>query len=151
MLELNDTQQGVVSLLFKFCDDQGLPLLDIKDFRKALQFISNEGKDDIEKDYGRVSSASVGAIMRKLIEIEEQGADVFFGERSFDVDDLLRINGEGFGYINILRVNDIQSKPKLFSTFMLCLLAEIYASFPEQGDSDLPELVIFIDEATSDF
>jgi DNA helicase HerA-like ATPase len=147
ILDLNDTQGGVVALLFKYCDDKKWPLLDIKYFRKSLQYISNDGREDIEKEYGRVSSASVGAIMRKLIEIEEQGADLFFGERSFDVDDLLRNDEKGLGVINILRLDDIQSKPKLFSTFMLCLLAEIYQSFPEKGDTDKPELVIFIDEA----
>ncbi|MBR9859260.1 DUF853 family protein [bacterium] len=147
ILELNDTQSGIVSIVFKYCDDEKLPLLDIKDFRKVLQYISNEGKDDIEKDYGRVSSASVGAIMRSLIRIEEQGADLFFGERSFEVDDLMRKDKDGLGYINILRLDDIQNKPQLFSTFMLCLLAEIYNKLPEQGDSDKPELVIFIDEA----
>lgn len=147
ILEINDTQSGLVSLIFKYCDDQKLPLLDIKDFRKTLQYISNEGKEAIEKEYGLISTSSVGAIMRKLIEIEEQGADLFFGEKSFDVDDLLRLDDNGRGYINILRLDDIQGKPKLFSTFMLCLLAEIYQSFPERGDADQPELVIFIDEA----
>ena len=147
ILELNETQSGIVSIVFKYCDDKKLPLLDIKDFRKVLQYISKEGKEEVEEQYGRVSPASVGAIMRSLITIEEQGADLFFGERSFDVDDLLRINDQGMGYINILRLDDIQSKPRLFSTFMLCLLAEIYESFPEQGDSDRPELVLFIDEA----
>ncbi|PCJ64809.1 MAG: ATPase [Bacteroidetes bacterium] len=147
ILELNNVQSGIVSIIFKYCDDQGLPLLDIKDFRKVLQYVSGDGKDAIEADYGRVSPSSVGAIMRALITIEEQGADRFFGETSFDVDDLLRIDKNGMGYINILRLDDIQSKPKLFSTFMLCLLAEIYATFPEQGDSGRPELVIFIDEA----
>lgn len=147
ILELNDTQGGLVSLIFKYCDDKKLPLLDIKDFRKTLQFISNEGKDEIEKEYGLISTSSVGAVMRKLIEIEEQGADLFFGERSFDVDDLVRLDEKGRGYINILRLDDIQGQPKLFSTFMLCLLAEIYQSFPERGDADRPELVLFIDEA----
>ncbi|MFY0644739.1 MAG: DUF853 family protein [Bacteroidia bacterium] len=147
ILELNETQSGIVSIVFKYCDDKKLPLLDIKDFRKVLQYISKEGKEEVEDEYGRVSAASVGAIMRSLITIEEQGADLFFGEKSFDVDDLLRVDDEGMGYINILRLDDIQSKPRLFSTFMLCLLAEIYASFPEQGDSDRPELVMFIDEA----
>jgi DNA helicase HerA-like ATPase len=147
ILELNDTQSGIISIVFKYCDDHKLPLLDIKDFRKVLQWISNEGKEEIEKNYGLVSPSSVGAIMRALITIEEQGADVFFGEKSFDVDDLCRIDNNGFGYINILRLDDIQSKPKLFSTFMLCLLAEIYSTFPEQGDTGRPELVIFIDEA----
>ncbi len=147
ILDLNDTQGGVVSLIFKYCDDNKWPLLDIKDFRKTLQYVANEGKEAIEKEYGLVSAASVGAIMRKLIEIEEQGADIFFGERSFDVDDLLQIDENGRGYINILRLDDIQANPKLFSTFMLCLLAEIYYSFPEKGDADKPELVLFIDEA----
>ncbi|HAY88357.1 MAG TPA: ATPase, partial [Bacteroidetes bacterium] len=147
ILELNDLQSGIVSIIFKYCDDKGLPLLDIKDFRKVLQYISNDGKEEIEEHYGRVSPSSIGAIMRALITIEEQGADVFFGETSFDVDDLTRIDENGMGYINILRLDDIQSKPKLFSTFMLCLLAEIYSTFPEQGDSGRPELVIFIDEA----
>lgn len=147
ILELNDVQSGIISIVFKYCDDKKLPLLDIKDLRRVLQWIGKDGKEEIENDYGRVSPSSVGAIMRALITIEEQGADVFFGERSFDVDDLLRVNDEGMGYINILRLDDIQSKPKLFSTFMLCLLAEIYNMFPEQGDSGRPELVIFIDEA----
>ena len=105
-----------------------------------------KGKSEIEKEYGRISGASVGAIMRKIVEIEEQGADMFFGEPSFNVDDLLR-QRKGNGYINILRLVDIQGKPKMFSTFMLCLLAEIYEAFPEQGDRDAPELVIFVDEA----
>lgn len=147
ILELNDVQSGIVSIIFKYCDDKGLPLLDIKDFSKVLQYIGSEGKKEIEENYGRVSPSSVGAIMRALITIEEQGADVFFGETSFDVDDLLRVDKDGKGYINILRLDDIQSKPKLFSTFMLCLMAEIYETFPEQGDSGRPELVIFIDEA----
>ena len=146
ILELNDTQSGVVSLIFKYCDDHQLPLLDLKDFRLALRYLSNEGKSEIEKEYGRISGASVGAIMRKIIEIEEQGADLFFGEPSFDVYDLLR-QKKGNGYINILRLLDIQGRPKMFSTFMLCLLAEIYESFPEKGDQEAPELVIFIDEA----
>ncbi len=147
ILELNDTQSGVVAVAFKYCDDHGLPLLDVKDFRKILQYIGNEGKAEIEENYGYVSSSSIGAIMRSLLQIEEQGADIFFGEKSFDIDDFMRVDKNGMGYINILRLDDIQSKPKLFSTFMLCLLAEIYESLPEQGDSDLPELVMFIDEA----
>jgi DNA helicase HerA-like ATPase len=147
MLELNDTQAGVVSLVFKYADDNKLALLDIKDFRKTLQYLSNEGKEATEKEYGLISSSSVGAILRNLIALEEQGADNFFGEPSFDVDDLMRLDENGYGYINILRLTDIQGKPKLFSTFMLSLLAEIYASLPEKGDIEQPELVIFIDEA----
>jgi DNA helicase HerA-like ATPase len=147
ILELNDTQSGILSIIFKFCDDKNLPLLDIKDLRKVLQFISREGREEIESNYGMVSASSTGAILRKLLEVEEQGADKFFGEKSFDVEDLLRLDQDGMGYINILRLTDIQSKPKLFSTFMLCLLAEVYEKFPEQGDVLQPELVIFIDEA----
>lgn len=147
ILDLNDTQSGVMSLIFKYCDDHQLPLLDLKDLKKVIQFITNEGKDDIEKEYGRVSTASTGAILRKLIELEQQDADLFFGETSFDIKDLMRIDENGKAFVNVLRLNDIQDKPKLFSTFMLCLLAEVYNNMPEQGDSGQPELVIFIDEA----
>jgi DNA helicase HerA-like ATPase len=146
ILDLNDTQSGVVSLVFKYCDDHQLPLLDLKDLRAVLRYLSNEGKAEIEKEYGRISSASVGAILRKIVEIEEQGADLFFGEPSFSVFDLLH-QRNGKGCLNILRLLDIQDRPKMFSTFMLSLLAEIYESYPEQGDADTPELVIFIDEA----
>lgn len=147
MLELNDTQSGVVSLVFKYADDRKLPLLDIKDFRKTLQYLTNEGKEEVEKEYGLISTSSTGAILRNLIALEEQGADKFFGEPSFDIDDLMRLDENGYGYINILRLTDIQGKPRLFSTFMLCLLAEIYEGLPEKGDVEQPELVIFIDEA----
>lgn len=147
ILDLNDTQQGLVSLAFKYCDDRGLPLLDVKDFRAVLQHISGDGKEEVQKEYGLISSSTVGTILRKLLELEQQDADVFFGEKSFDVEDLVRLDENGRGYINILRLVDIQSKPKLFSTFMLCMLAEIYEKFPERGDVDQPELVIFIDEA----
>lgn len=146
ILELNDTQGSILSLIFKYCDDNALPLLDIKDLRKMLQFVSDEGKDKIEKEYGQVSPASVNVIIRKLIEIEQQGAEAFFGERSFDAEDLLKTR-DGKGIVHIVRLVDIQGKPRLFSTFMLCLLAEIYAKFPEVGDPEKPKLVIFIDEA----
>jgi DNA helicase HerA-like ATPase len=147
MLELNDTQQGTVSLVFKFCDDRQLPLLDIKDFRSVLQYISGDGKAEVQQQYGLVSSSTIGTIMRKLLELEQQGAEEFFCERSFDVDDLVRLDANGRGTINILRLVDVQTKPKLFSTFMLALLAEIYEKFPERGDADQPELILFIDEA----
>jgi DNA helicase HerA-like ATPase len=147
ILELNDTQQGIVSVIFKFCDDNQLALLDLKDMKKALQYVTGEGKDAIQEEYGRISTSSVGTIMRKIIELEQQGAEVFFGERSFDVDDLCRVNEDGKGLVSILRLTDIQDKPKLFSTFMLQILAEIYANFPEEGDLDRPKLAIFIDEA----
>jgi DNA helicase HerA-like ATPase len=122
-------------------------LLDLKDFKKILQYATGEGKTVFQEAYGRISTASTGAILRKIIEIEQQGGDLFFGETSFDTQDLLRIDDNGRGYINIIRLTDIQDRPKLFSTFMLSLLAEIYSTFPEQGDSGRPELVMFIDEA----
>jgi len=147
ILELNDTQASFVSLLFKYCDDAQLPVLDLKDFKRVLQFISNEGKSEIEKEYGKISTRSVGTILRKVIELEQQGAEIFFGEKSFEVDDLTRIDDKGRGIISIIRLVDLQDKPKLFSTFMLSLLAEIYSSFPEEGDVAQPKLVIFIDEA----
>lgn len=147
ILDLTPTQEGIVAVVFKYCDDNKLPLLDLKDFKKVLQYSTGEGKKEFAKDYGRISTSSTGTILRKIIELEQQGAEQFFGEKSFEVDDLTRINENGKGYINIIRLTDIQDRPKLFSTFMLSLLAEIYSTFPEQGDSDRPELVIFIDEA----
>jgi len=147
ILELNDTQASFVSLIFKYCDDTQLPLLDLKDFKRVLQFISNEGKAEIEKHYGSISTTSIGTILRKVIELEQQGADKFFGEKSFEVDDLVRVDEQGRGIISIIRLVDLQDRPKLFSTFMLSLLAEIYSSFPEEGDVAQPKLVIFIDEA----
>ncbi|MDH3699036.1 MAG: DUF853 domain-containing protein [Flavobacteriaceae bacterium] len=147
ILDLSTTQEGIVAVVFKYCDDNKLPLLDLKDFKKVLQYATGEGKKEFSKDYGRISTSSTGTILRKVIEMEQQGADLFFGETSFDVDDLTRIDEEGRGVINIIRLTDIQDRPKLFSTFMLSLLAEIYSTFPEQGDSDRPELVFFIDEA----
>jgi uncharacterized protein len=147
ILDLNDTQGGVVALIFKYCDDNKLPLLDLKDFIKVLQYIGDEGKEEIEKLYGKISTTSTGTILRKVIELQQQGADIFFGEKSFEVDDLMRINDKGQGMINILRVMDIQDRPKLFSTFMLQMLAELYASSPEEGDLDKPKLILIIDEA----
>ncbi len=147
ILGLNDTQGGFVAMIFKYCDDNKLPLLDLKDFIKVLQFVSDEGKEELEKTYGKISTTSTGTILRKVIELQQQGADVFFGEKSFEVDDLMRISDDGRGMISIVRVTDLQDRPKLFSTFMLQLLAELYATCPEEGDLDKPKLVIFIDEA----
>ena len=147
ILELNDIQGGVVAMIFKYCDDSQLPLLDLKDFIKVLQYIGDEGKAELEKTYGKISTTSTGTILRKVIELQQQGADIFFGEKSFEVDDLMRISDDGRGMISVLRVTDLQDKPKLFSTFMLQMLAELYASCPEEGDLDKPKLVIFIDEA----
>ena len=147
ILGLNETQSGMISLIFKYCDDNQLPLLDLKDMKKVLQYLGDEGKADLVKEYGTLSSASVGTIMRKIIELEQQGADIFFGETSFDVGDLCRTDRDGRGIISILRLTDIQDKPKLFSTVILQLLAEIYATFPEEGDLDKPKFCLFIDEA----
>ena len=147
ILELSDVQSGIMAILFQYCDDNNLPLLDLKDFKKVLQYATQEGKSALERDYGRISSSSTGSILRKIVALEQQGGELFFGERSFEVSDLARIDDDGRGVISILRLTDIQDKSKLFSTFMLQLLAEIYSTFPEQGDSDRPELVLFIDEA----
>ena len=147
ILGLNDTQGGVVAMIFKYCDDNKLPLLDLKDFIKVLQYVGNEGKAELQKSYGNISTTSTGTILRKVIELQQQGADLFFGEKSFEVEDLMRINNEGRGMISVLRVTDIQDKPKLFSTFMLQMLAELYSVCPEVGDMDKPKLIIFIDEA----
>jgi len=147
ILDATEAQEGIVAIVFKYCDDHKMPLLDLKDFRKTLQYLSKEGKEEVTEEYGYISPSSVGSILRKLIELESQGAENFFGERSYDVEDLVRKDKNGKGYINILRLTDIQDKPKLFSTFMLCLLAEVYEKFPEEGDMEKPKLVIFIDEA----
>lgn len=147
ILGLNETQEGVVSMLFKYCDDHAMPLLDLRDFAKLLQFASNEGKKELEAEYGKISTASTGTILRKIIELQQQGADLFFGEPSFDVEDLMRLSADGRGMINMLRVTDMQNRPKLFSTFMLGLLAELYANLPEEGDLEIPKLILFIDEA----
>ncbi len=147
ILELNDVQGGIVAIIFKFADDNNLPLLDLKDFKRLLQYSTNEGQEAIEKLYGKISEASTGTILRKVIELETQGAEIFFGEKSFEVSDLVRTDQQGRGIISIVRLTDIQDKPKLFSTFMLQMLAEIYNSFPEAGDLDKPKLCVFIDEA----
>ncbi|MBN2157227.1 MAG: DUF853 family protein [Candidatus Lokiarchaeota archaeon] len=147
ILDLNTTQASILSTIFKYCDDNKMALLDLKDIKKVIQFITDEGKEDFESEYGKISASSTGVILRKIIELEQQDADLFFGEISFDIDDLMRADRKGNGYINIIRLDDIQDKPKLFSTFMLCLLAEVYDQMPEKGDAEKPELVIFIDEA----
>ncbi len=147
ILDLNDVQAGIMSIIFKYCDDNKLGLIDLKDIRKVIQYLTGEGKEELEKEYGAMSASSTGVMLRKIIELEQQGADRFFGEESFDVKDLMRRDQNGNGYINIIRLTDIQDKPKLFSTFMLSLLAEVYSTMPEKGDVAKPELVIFIDEA----
>lgn len=147
ILGLNDTQAGLVAMIFKYCDDNKWPLLDLKDFIKVLQYVGNEGRAEIEKDYGKIATTTTGTILRKVVELQQQKADIFFGERSFEVEDLMKISDDGRGMINVLRVTDLQDRPKLFSTFMLQMLAELYAISPEEGDLDKPKLVMFIDEA----
>lgn len=147
ILGLNDTQEGIMAMIFKYCDDHQLPLLDLKDLVRVLQYMNNEGKEEIKAAYGNISGQSTGTILRKIIELQQQKADVFFGEKSFEVDDLMRISDDGRGIISVVRVADLQDRPKLFSTFMLQLLAELYASLPEAGDLEKPKLVLFLDEA----
>lgn len=147
ILSLNNTQTGLLTVLFKYCDDNDYPLLDLKDLRKTLQYFTGEGKEKVQEEYGQISSASINTIMRKVIELEQQGAEKFFGEKSFDVNDFMFTNSKGLGQVSVIRLADIQNRPKLFSTFMLGLLAELYESLPEVGDADKPKLCLFIDEA----
>lgn len=147
ILDLNETQSSLMAVIFKYADDQQLPLVGLKDLVKLLQYVSGEGKAEIEQSYGKLSTASTGTILRKVIELQGQGADLFFDEPSFEVADLMRTTADGKGMLSILRVTDLQDRPKLFSTFMLQLLDELYASSPEQGDLEQPRLVLFIDEA----
>lgn len=146
MLELNENQEGVVTVVFKYCQDKNLPLIDLKDFRAVLQHLMQVDSKELSA-YGAISSASVGVILRELLGLEQQGGDLLFGSPSFEVQDLLKKDANGKAAINILRLCDVQDKPKLFSTFMLGLLAEVYAKFPEVGDKAKPKLVIVIDEA----
>ena len=148
ILGLNDTQTGIFSVLFKYCDDNDLKLVDLSDIKEVLKFaMSEEGNAALESEYGKISSASIGVMLREIAALEEQGASKFFGETSFDVNDLLKTDRYGKGMIHILRVMDIQNKPKFFATFMMQLLAEIYENMPEEGDLEKPKFVMFIDEA----
>jgi len=147
VLALNETQTSVLSLVFKFCDDQGMPLLDFADLRSVLQYLdSDEGKPAL-KEYGGMSSASVGVLLRKMVELEGQGAEAFFGEPEFDVRDLLHCTSDGRGVVTCLELADVQDKPRLFSTFMMWMLAELFHQLPEAGDLPKPKLVFFFDEA----
>lgn len=148
ILDLNETQSSIMSIIFKYCDDKGLPLIDLKDLKKVIQYVSedDDGKQEMNSNYGRISPVSLGAILRKIVALEQEGAERFFGEPSFEIDDLL-LKRDGRGVCSIIRLIDIQSKPNLFSTFMLSLLAEIYDTLPEVGDLDKPKLILFIEEA----
>jgi DNA helicase HerA-like ATPase len=143
---LNATQQGVLTLAFKIADDHGLLILDLKDLRALLQFVGDHAKE-FRTSYGNISAASIGAIQRALLEIEQQGGEAFFGEPMLDIDDLLQTAGEGRGVVNILAAEELIHLPKLYTTFLLWLLSELFERLPEVGDADKPVLVFFFDEA----
>lgn len=147
VLELNEVQSGVLMILFKYADDKELPIVDLNDLKKVLNYLSEgAGAAEIKNDYGKISSATASTILRKIVAIEQQGVDQLFGEKSFDIDDLFQ-KVDGRGVISLLNVSDMQSQPAVFSTFMLALLAEIYQALPEAGDLDKPKLIFFLDEA----
>ncbi|MEP6639137.1 MAG: helicase HerA-like domain-containing protein, partial [Chloroflexota bacterium] len=147
VLNLNDTQTSILALVFKYCDDNDLPLLDLKDLVATLKYLSSDEGKPILADYGGMSSASVGVLLRSIVVLEQEGADVFFGEPEFEVEDLLRTTPEGEGVISILELSDVMNQPRLFSTFMLWMLAQLYEKLPEAGDLPKPKLCFFFDEA----
>ncbi len=146
VLGLNETQSSVLSMVFKYCDDKGLLLLDFPDLRAVLQYLTEDGASEL-KGYGGMSQATVGVLLRDMIELEQQGAESFFGEPAFDLDDLLQVERDGRGLVTVLELQDVQQRPALFSTFMLWMLATLYNELPEVGDIDKPKLVFFFDEA----
>ncbi len=146
VLDLNETQTAVLTLAFHFCDDRDLPLLDLSDLRTALRFLTSDEGASARDEYGGVSNASVGVVLRSLLSLEEAGVGAFFGEPAFDVADLMRTD-DGRGVVSLLEISDVVDKPRLFSTFMLWLLARVYATLPEIGDPDKPILAFFFDEA----
>ncbi len=147
ILDLNDTQTGVLNILFKYADDKNLAVVDFNDLKKVLQYLTDgPGAAEIKNDYGKISSATSSTILRKIVSLEQQGVHQIFGEPSFEVEDLLE-KVDGKGVITLLNVSDIQGQPAVFSTFMLALLAELYQRLPEAGDLDKPKLIFFLDEA----
>ncbi|WP_061937975.1 helicase HerA-like C-terminal domain-containing protein [Collimonas pratensis] len=146
MLNLNDTQQGVLQLVFKIADDNGLLLLDLKDLRAMLQHVGDNAAS-FQTEYGNISAASIGAIQRGLIGIGEQGGEQFFGEPMLNIDDLIQTDGNGKGVVNILAADKLMNAPRLYSTFLLWMLSELFEHLPEVGDLDQPKLVFFFDEA----
>jgi DNA helicase HerA-like ATPase len=146
VLGLNETQSSVLTLVFKYCDDKGLLLLDLSDLRAALRYLSEEGAAEL-KEYGGMSKQTVGVLLRELVELEAQDAERFFGEPEFDLDDLLKTAPDGRGIVSVLELQDVQETPALFSTFMLWMLATLYHTLPEMGDVEKPKLVFFFDEA----
>jgi hypothetical protein len=147
VLDLNETQTSILSLVFRYCDDQHLPLLDLADLRTTLKFLGSDDGKAVLEDLGGISPASLGVILRAIVTIEEEGADIFFGEPEFDVNELLRTSLDGRGVVTLLEVADVMDKPRLFSTFVLWMLAQLYESLPEVGDLPKPKLAFFFDEA----
>ncbi|ABB75288.1 helicase HerA-like C-terminal domain-containing protein [Nitrosospira multiformis] len=146
LFNLNETQQGVLTLVFKIADDNGLLLLDVKDLRALLQFVGDKAKD-FTVQYGNISAASIGAIQRSLLQIEQQGGDILFGEPMLDIHDLMQVDSRGRGMINILAADKLLNAPKLYSTFLLWILSELFEHLPEIGDPEKPKLIFFFDEA----
>lgn len=146
LLDLNETQAGVLSLVFKIADDKGYLLLDLKDMRAMLQYVGDNAQT-FQTEYGQVSGTSIGAIQRGLLELESQGGDKFFGEPALDLNDLIRVDGSGQGMINILAADKLMQAPKVYTTFLLWLLSELFEQLPEIGDPDKPKIAFFFDEA----
>jgi DNA helicase HerA-like ATPase len=146
MLNLNDTQEGVLNLVFKIADDRGMLLLDLKDLRAMLQYVGDNAKE-FTTEYGNVSAASIGAIQRGLMQVEQQGGDKFFGEPMLDIHDFMQTDGHGHGVVNILAADKLMNSPRLYATFLLWMLSELFEQLPEIGDPDKPKLVFFFDEA----
>ncbi|HET7726154.1 MAG TPA: helicase HerA-like domain-containing protein, partial [Candidatus Limnocylindrales bacterium] len=147
VLDLNETQTSVLSLVFAYADDNDLPLLDLADLRTTLRFLASDDGKPVLEAYGGMSSASVGVILRALVTLEQDGADAFFGEPEFDPEDLIRTTPEGRGVISLLEVADVMARPRLYATFVLWLLAELFEALPEAGDLPRPKLAFFFDEA----
>ena len=146
LLQLNETQDGVLNIVFRIADERGLLLIDLKDLRSMLTYVADHAKEYTTK-YGNISAQTIGAIQRSLLQLESQGADKFFGEPSFDILDLLQVDASGKGIMNVLAADKLMLQPKLYSTFLLWLLSELYSTLPEVGDMELPKLVFFFDEA----
>src|SRR6476660_1433586 len=147
VLDLNETQTSILSLVFRYCDDQHLPLLDLADLRTTLKFLGSDDGKAVLEDLGGISSASLGVILRAIVTIEEEGADIFFGEPEFDVNELLRTTPDGRGIVTLLEVADVMDRPRLYSTFVLWMLAQLYETLPEVGDIPKPKLGFLFDEA----
>ena len=145
-MQLNDTQEGVLNIAFRVADEQGLALLDLKDLRAILSFVADHAAE-LQKEYGNVSAATVGTVQRQLLVLENQGAKSFFGEPALDLADFMRTDRDGRGIVNVLAADKLIANPRLYATFLLWLLSELFEKLPEVGDPDKPKLVFFFDEA----